>query len=173
MPAQDWTLTNNLVLLVDVLGQRGKLKGVRFPSNAEEAAELAKLIRDTVGFVEQLRREFRRWFDGVGKPTAVLDEIPVEQREAFLAARRTDVRLLGFSDTTVAWVSMQGDPTQNVPVNGVYAALTAACVIYLWSLANGQALRGGVDVGFGVELSANEVYGPVLESSYRLESEVA
>jgi hypothetical protein len=40
-------------------------------------------------------------------------------------------------------------------------------------LAQGIPWRGGIDVGIGMEIFANEVYGPVLLSAYSLESTAA
>ena len=37
----------------------------------------------------------------------------------------------------------------------------------------GIPVRGGIDIGVGVDLYPNEVYGPVAASAYKLESEVA
>jgi hypothetical protein len=37
----------------------------------------------------------------------------------------------------------------------------------------GQPLRGGIDVGIGVEFDRGDLYGPVLVSAYELESKVA
>ena len=40
-------------------------------------------------------------------------------------------------------------------------------------LASGEPIRGGIDVGWGIELNENEIYGAVVANSYKLESEVA
>ena len=37
----------------------------------------------------------------------------------------------------------------------------------------GRPLRGGIDVGLGLEITADEVYGPALERAHYLESRLA
>ena len=36
-----------------------------------------------------------------------------------------------------------------------------------------KPIRGGIDVGLGINITADEIYGPALERPYRLESRVA
>ena len=58
-------------------------------------------------------------------------------------------------------------------MSGVYSALTSAASSFLTMLAQGQAIRGGIDVGIAVELSEQEIYGSALSRAYELESNTA
>ena len=59
------------------------------------------------------------------------------------------------------------------PMNGIFAALTAACGVALLSLSVKVPARAGIDVGVGVQIDDREVYGPALERAVRIEAELA
>ena|ERR1017187_2960909 len=55
-------LGHHLVAFLDVLGQRERFKGLRLPKTPEESAEVAEVLRQTAGFVIELRRIFDEQF---------------------------------------------------------------------------------------------------------------
>jgi hypothetical protein len=58
-------------------------------------------------------------------------------------------------------------------MNGVAATLGGLCGIFALSLFSEHPIRGGVDVGLGLLITPDEVYGPALERAYFLEAECA
>jgi hypothetical protein len=59
---------------------------------------------------------------------------------------------------------------------GVYGCVASCCILHLTSLATKCPIRGGIDVGLGLDISERgdpEVYGPVLGNAYNLESKLA
>lgn len=70
-------------------------------------------------------------------------------------------------------ISFLGDVEQFGPAIGVYGCFNACCMLHLLALSLKRPIRGGIDVGLGIDLTDDEVYGPVLERAHFLESKVA
>lgn len=77
-----------------------------------------------------------------------------------------------FSDSVILFLSLRDD-VNKTPVGGVYSALAAAATTFLFMLASGHTIRGGIDIGVGIELSDDEVYGAALSRAYQLENRTA
>jgi hypothetical protein len=84
----------------------------------------------------------------------------------------TNVSTQRWSDGLVCFASL-GDPAVACKVNGMFAVITHAGSSCLLGLASKEPIRGAVDVGWGVELVAGELYGAIVARAYELESEVA
>jgi hypothetical protein len=78
-----------------------------------------------------------------------------------------------FSDFVTAFFSLSEDGEAKLPMSGIYAIFGAAATTSIISLAAGHPLRGGIDLGWGVEVKHNEIYGGGLAKAYTLESKVA
>jgi len=58
-------------------------------------------------------------------------------------------------------------------INSVYGILMACGSLLLLSLASRKPFRAGIDIGYGIKLPNNEIYGPALFRAYELESNIA
>lgn len=165
MEAKNYTLGNHLVAWLDVLGQREAFRQLRLPKTPEDHARVALVLRDTAGFVSELRDSFRKQFESfqAGLASGPLHRVQDLARPNFV----------GFSDSFVASVALRNDKGDLLPVIRVYSALFAASVIMLVSLCSKHALRGGMDVGLATEIAEGEIYGTALEHAYLLESKRA
>ncbi len=141
----------------------------RLPKADEETR---KLLAETAGHVLRLRGHLRETFEEFRKPTPLLEGLPEEDQRRILDARGS-VRYRGFSDSLIMQISFRGDIEQFGPVIGVYGCLAACCMLHLLALSYKRPIRGGIDVGPGLDLNDDEVYGPALESAHFLESRVA
>ena len=56
---------------------------------------------------------------------------------------------------------------------GIHAILASCATLIPTLLSVGIPIRGGIDLGIGVEFITGEIYGPVLQSAYHLENMVA
>jgi hypothetical protein len=158
------------VAFLDILGQRRKLRALpRLPKDDEETRNL---LKETAGYVLRLRKELNDCFELFGKSTPLLDGLPQEARERILKARQA-VKYRGFSDSIIMEISIAGDQEQLAPMIGVYGCMGACCILHGIALMSKRPIRGGIDVGPGLDITENEVYGPVLEHAHRLESELA
>jgi hypothetical protein len=55
----------------------------------------------------------------------------------------------------------------------MYGVIGAAAVSFNSCMAIGVPIRGGIDLGFAMNIGPDEIYGPALASAYHLESKVA
>jgi len=164
-----------LVALVDVLGQRHLLREMRdIPekTNEKEMAEFIALLKKTVGTVTGMRDLFFNYFKGSSLQHFKLSEFSPEQQNILLQLKSNPLKSHMFSDSVVLFLSLRND-VNKLPVSGVYSALGAVASTFLVMLAAGHAIRGGIDVGVGMELSDDEVYGAALSRAYQLENRIA
>ena len=159
-----YRLGHHLVAFLDVLGQREKFRGLKKPTNAQDEDEVNEVLRQTAGFVAELRSIFQNQFE-------------VFEAGALNMRRHTKQPLrpsfTGFSDSFVTSVPLREEGYELVPVVTVFSALSAACVVMLTALASKHPLRGGIDVGLATEIGPGEIYGTALERAYLLECRVA
>jgi hypothetical protein len=164
METRIYKLGHHLVAFLDVLGQRDKFRGLKKPTNAQEEDEVKEVLRQTAGFVAELRAVFQRQFE-------------VFETGASNTQRHTKEPLrpsfTGFSDSFVASVPLREEGQELVPIVTVFSALSAACIVMLTALASKHPLRGGIDVGLATEIGPSEIYGTALERAYLLECRVA
>ncbi len=156
-----------LVAFIDVLGQQNALQKMsRLPdqTNEKEMLEFRTAIKSTVGNIYSFHDFFKRYFDSYNRQN---EKLPLAD---FFPSN--DIKFQRFSDCFIIFLSLKSDinkaSTQNV--FGVIAA--CASVLLLW-LSMGRPLRGAIEVGTGLEIYENEIYGSALSEAYRLESEVA
>lgn len=176
-PDRQVILTDYLVAIIDLLGQSNALMKIReLPRTDEQRAAAIEAIRNSAGRVNAVRKSFENFLNQLTIPTpAILQSIPQEQQPEFLRLRRTEIQRRWFSDTLVLSVCLLEEPGR-APVNaanGVWATLFGLAGMSLIAMTGGIPLRGGVDVGLGLNLFHNEVYGPVLVSAHDLECRVA
>jgi hypothetical protein len=164
METRIYKLGHHLVAFLDVLGQRDKFRGLKKPTNAQEEDEVKEVLRQTAGFVAELRAVFQRQFEVFETGASNMQRHTKEPlRPSFT----------GFSDSFVASVPLREEGQELVPIVTVFSALSAACIVMLTALASKHPLRGGIDVGLATEIGPSEIYGTALERAYLLECRVA
>lgn len=164
MKKRHFQLGHHLVAFLDVLGQRDRFRGLHHPRNPQEAATVGEVLRQTAGFVLDLRKAFDQQIKNFEAGcTNVKRHTKKHVRPKFV----------GFSDSFVMSVPLRNDGGDLVPIVTVFSALSAAAVVMLMSLASKHPLRGGIDVGLATEIGPQEIYGAALESAYLLESKEA
>jgi hypothetical protein len=161
------------VAFLDILGQRRKL--LQLAPIPKKDEETTKLLRETAGNVIRLRRRLAACFEGFGKPTLYLNMLPPDARKRILNARRS-LRSRNIGDSIIMEISFLGDEDGCASLIGVYGCIASCCILHLVGLSTKCPIRGGIDVGLGLnisELGEPEVYGPVLGTAYNLESKLA
>jgi hypothetical protein len=159
-----YILGHHLVGFLDVLGQREKFRQLEIPKTPEDHARVGQVLRETAGFVSDLRNTFQSNFKAfeAGISTGPLGMLG-----------SMEPKFVGFSDSFVMSVALRNDRGDLIPMVSVFASLSAAATVMLTSLAGRHALRGGMDVGLATELGAGEIYGTALERAYLLECQSA
>jgi len=138
-----YKLGQHLVAFLDVLGQREKFRGLKTPTNPDEEKEVKEALRQTAGFVVELRTVLQAQFEAFEAGAMSM------QRHTKKSIRPS---FIGFSDCFVTSVPLREEDQALVPVVRVFSALSAACVVMLTAFASKHPLRGGIDVGFATEI---------------------
>lgn len=157
-------LEHHLVAFLDVQGQRDKFKALRLPQTEEQVAVVSEVLRQTAGFVLELRGVFEQRFKSF---ESGLTNLKQHTSEPILP------KFLSFSDSFVISVPLGSHRSELAPIISVFSALSAVATVMLTSLANKHPLRGGIDVGLAAEIGPAEIYGTALERAYLLESKEA
>jgi hypothetical protein len=164
MEQKQLRLGYHLVAFLDVLGQREKFKALRMPTTAEQHAEVAEVLRQTAGFVTELRGVFASQFSVFESALTRLRNVTTES---------VTPNYLGFSDSFIASTPFRNQKTELAAVVTVFSILSATAVAMLTCLASQHPLRGGIDVGLATQIGPTEIYGTALERAYVLESKEA
>ena len=163
----DLAINYYLTAFIDVLGQQDalqKFNGLPDTKNKDEMDEFLYLIKNTFGVVNGIYESFKNLFDAF---------IRKEKNSLFSQfITSNDIKLQRFSDGLVIFLSLRDD-INKIPIQGIYLIITACGSIFLLWLSQGQPLRVGIDIGLGVEMKKNELYGPVVYKAYKLESQIA
>lgn len=173
-PRPDLEVGHWLVGVVDVLGQKAKLRAMRdLPNDAESHDRFVESIRETFGVVETIRNAFTTFHAAAAQTTEIFDEFPEAMKPLARELRRSDVRIRTLSDSVILSVALKNDDDFVTPTNGTFDALFGLCCMSIVALAIGHPVRGAVEVGLGAEIEPGELYGPALERAWYLESDVA
>jgi hypothetical protein len=160
MKKKTYQLGYHLAVFLDVQGQREKFKGLRLPKTSDEHAAVQKVLNDTVGFVLGLRTTFRKNFEAF--------EAGISGKKGHLQPR-----FVGFSDSFVVSVPLAPVNGDMEPLVRIFSALSSASTIMMTAFASKHSVRGGIEVGLGVGIGPEEIYGTALGDAYELESKIA
>ena len=164
----------SFVAYLDLLGQSSLLRTLeRLPRTEAEKRDVIQTLAGTALNVKLLRDSFTHHFR-----SGLLTEEGLSERAREVLRRvfARPPRFRGFSDSVVITVPLRAE-TQLDNVTAIAAvdrALLAIAAVQTNFLANSKtAIRGGIDVGLGIELEGEEYYGRALVEAYLLESEQA
>jgi len=166
--------SNYVAAFVDILGQRKHLASFRLLpdiSKPEQEKEFMPVLKKTLGVVRDLHDSLRDVFSNYSRP-AMVPNAPPEWSQTHDNLVKTDIRFQNFSDNSLVFLSLANNDVR-CPINGVFGLLMACGMMCLKNLAGRHPIRGGIDLGWGIELDQNELYGSVVSTAYELESQIA
>jgi hypothetical protein len=170
-----------LVAFIDLLGQQEAFLKTDYLPEAGAAAKRDAFIKEvqaSVGVIRAMRRildSFRaaQTLANTGAdPRAPINALPPEalaRAKAMLERRVRDDR---WSDGVMLSASLMPSEGHTIPILGVYDVLCTCGALMLAQLAMGHPIRGGIDVGTGMEVDG-ELFGASIVKAYRLESKRA
>jgi hypothetical protein len=164
------------VAFIDLLGQKNAfLKTDYLPdeSDPEKRAAFVSAVQASVDAIRGMRKIISNFQVGLRSTEGddAFGDLPPEKREAAERIRRARVREFHLSDGLVlACPLMQAE--SHFPMRGVYGIVAACTAIMPTMLSGGSPVRGGLDVGTGVEID-KELFGASLVKAYELESKRA
>jgi hypothetical protein len=164
-----------VVAFLDLLGQQAALRKVTALPNLENQEEADTFKRKVREFYEPLKA-LRKWFEDSiksfmegGIKTSGLTS---EDQELLRKIRSTPIRYRHFSDCVVIHIPLRDD-IGKIPCRAIFGVLAATAITFLSCMSHKWAIRGGIELGIAMDIEENEIYGPVLERAYTLESKVA
>lgn len=142
------------------------------PSSVEA---LLVAVRDSLGVV-RLLRSLVDIFKDQSDAAVVHEDSPLRGRspDEIATARwvqRRRVRDLRWSDGVVLYAPLW-DTHEHACVMGLFDIVCRTVALMLMQLSIGKPIRGGVDVGTGIEVE-EQLFGAALVKAYMLESQVA
>ena len=164
------------VAFIDLMGQQEQLRTLESlpdTGNTEEHEAFVQTLKNTYGAVNTMRSVFNAYFSGFEKKRTPPNGLPKEKKQLFRELVPNPIRFHQFSDFVVAFSSLRTDRGAKLPVSSIYAIIGATAATSLTSLSSGHPIRGGIDIGVGIEVKHNEIYGAALARAYALESHVA
>jgi hypothetical protein len=150
--------------LIDILGQKEKLaeiKGIDFKHNVDKVKEV---LKKTYGAVAHFRHN-------MNDSMKFMNLIKLDHgiKTNFTS---NPIEIKSFSDLISSYVSLRDDKNK-LQFEGIFFLLFSNCEVFLKMLAKGIPLRGGIDIGIGLKIEKDELYGTALSNPYILESKVA
>lgn len=165
--------------LVDVLNQKAQLNiWSKFPENDDDRDDVKLALARSLGAVELVRRTFALFAEHYMKRIiATIEEtsegqFTKKELNSIRSRIKASIDCQMFSDTTVLFTPVRTRRTKDT-VLGLEGLLSGAAFAMVFSLANGIAIRGAIDIAIGTNFFRNQIYGPVLHRTYYLEQEVA
>lgn len=167
-------LGHYIVAFMDLLGQQNFLRSlsIPYPETPENREETKKQLSDTYGAVIGMRKGFDDSFKAFAKRNITPAGLPPDKLREFKTLTNNPIQYQAFSDSIVISMPLT-TRTAKLPIRGIYGILGATAVTFTCNLAAGHPIRGGIDIGLGIDIAKNEVYGPALSKAYNLESKVA
>lgn len=159
----------------DLLGQREYLSRMEpIPSTKEQKLNFERKANASFGAVYEFRKLFNEYFANYMKvsPPDFVSKLPAEERKRVLQTTEIEMNFQGFSDTLIMYFSAM-NRHHRYQWRVIHALLAACATLVPTLLSVSIPVRGGIDLGVGCEFVPGEIYGPVLQSAYYLESHVA
>ncbi len=161
------------VAFIDVLGQKESFSNFDAASLKDNDPRLIEIHKQTALFVENLRSWFEDFFKAVTEETKLASQVPEAKRGQFKEMVKSEIKTYRFSDSILAFTSLQTEKYHSIAINSVYGILMASGVMMVLSLAIRKSFRAAIEVGIGTDLSNGEIYGPVSYKVYELENKIA
>ncbi len=160
---------NYITSFVDILGQQQELTTIKdIIFGFGDTAKNSVLVKSTFSKTNEPIRRLRNTFQNEYHTYIRDDDIQKTNPELDFNPLQTSV----FSDFVMNYISIK-NTDKALSVQGAYFIIMSTGVVFLKMLAQGIKVRGGIDLGIGMEIDQNELYGAALLNSYELESKVA
>jgi len=166
--------SNYVAAFMDVLGQQDRLRSFIVMPDTDDPDQREKFLaalKETLGVIVDLHDSCSSFFDAFEKES-LRGTVPPDRQKIYENMCKSHIGFQRFSDGIVGFVSL-ADSVVKCPVKGIFGLLAACGMVCLRGLAGKHPVRAGIELGWGVELRPNELYGAVIPKAYHMESEVA
>ena len=164
------------VAFLDVLGMRDALRRMDFDPHAglPNAERLVAAMNESMGAMERFKDFWDSFEQGQQKAKAppLNRSVSLATVELFRQWRQVQLKHQQLGDALVLYSPLH-EAADNSPVRGLYLLFAACATLFLGQLARGSAIRGGIELGAGVEHKTGGLYSAALVKAFDLESKVA
>lgn len=173
----DRTLTHGywLVAFMDLLGQKDAFLRTDYLPNAEDPEKMEAFlveVRASIGVIFSMRKVLASFRKGLSESnTGAFDDLTPERRGVAERLKKTRVREFRMSDGVVLACPLMPEDG-HFPIQAVWEIVSTCGVLTAVQLAAERPIRGGIDVGTGIEIDG-ELFGAALVKAYLLESKHA
>lgn len=172
--SDEFTAKNYCVSFVDVLGHKGCLG--RFdivPTDPADIPEFKKDARNSTNPILWLKETADKFLIDLKNTEGRFDDVmlPSEKLEIAEALLKENTKRIHWSDGIMFYSEFEESNTI-CPLNSILTILALSGFLILDGLSRGYPLRGGVEVGWGVE-DRDNLYGKAVCRAYELESGAA
>lgn len=167
---------NYVVGFVDLLGQRQQYVGQGLlpqMMNGSMPPEFIEVLHRTIGPISDLQvvcdmhlKEQHNLYQ------AIRNHLPIAHQPVFDGLHKSSLKCQRWSDGIVYFQSIAKN-IDDVPMSGVYGIIAVLGALCSLGLAKKAPVRGGLEIGWGVELKPGEIYGAAVACAYELESKKA
>lgn len=166
-----------LVSYIDIMGQGRVLERVGslgMPQDAAGLSELRRVFAKALRDMTFVRDSFKTFVASMSDERPVPAGLPSEVAEHYGEFRHVDIRQRPFSDSLLMTSRLAGSERFGswCPINTIWVHLFGLAAMFMTALANRIPLRGGIALGYGIEIDG-EYVGPALQRAYHLEHKVA
>lgn len=164
-----------IAAFIDLMGYRKRNECAQHIPNTENTTEVEaykSCIINMVDDIDLFRRSFWQHIQHIFTPTLDPSTLPIEWQEPFIRLHQPQIKITYASDGLLLYTPVYEDGV-SIPIHEVFGIISGIASIIINWLAIQRPLRGGIDIGFAVENSSDELFGPALWNAYSLESKVA
>ncbi len=176
-------ISDYIVANIDILGQKeylARLAKVRLRDfdhfkQAMETSEFRENMSKTFGAVDRIRRLIDGFLATVRHRNACHPSVSDSERQEYeKITKSAEIKIQPLADALIIHVCVRNEISLPCTVmNALFSVMLALATVAPMSLAEGNPIRGGIDLHWACELKDGEIYGPALYTAYNLESTVA
>lgn len=162
------------VAFLDLVGMKRALAAAdHMPDqqNAQAVQALFAKLRQSFGAIQLFHKSATELVRPPQDTASSIASLTLEQRAEFDALTSHRIRILRWSDSVILYMPLESSEG-HFPPHGVHHLLRVCAQLQLTFLAAGLPIRGGIDVGTGIE-DDGQLFGPALAKAYQLESKAA
>lgn len=167
-------ITDYAVAYIDLLSQKDVLREInKLPENKTEEKKFISQLKITQGAIHTYRTCFKEFHEAnTSHDKSKFDKLSPEKKEISNRILKYHIKKLEFSDTIIYYTPLA--PQINpFPITSIHSILTNVAANFITTLSEKLICRGAIEVGIAWEFYKDEIYGPALYQTYRLENEVA
>lgn len=164
------------IAFIDLLGHKRDMLGVSYVPDANSPEQMERFMaayHEAYHKLEAFHKSALLLKEIASRDEPTTIRLTTErQKAAWRSVAGPQMKHQRFADGDVFCISLE-DWKEHAPVTSIYNMIAGCGTMILSCLSAKISIRGGLDIGTGMEMWSEEVYGHSACSAYILESEIA